>query len=146
MDEATIRHQLREYVKWTTYHWPDVAVVYAGKAFLSLRDDPPRAEEGCCLTSPPAVSSRSRSVAGFPMERIYVQATTRRRSNWPSAWTPASGRVVVDSFEEMERLVGDVRGAFRDPVRSSSALLRDRADTHSYILTGAEDSQVRFRP
>ena len=33
LDEATIRHQLSEYVKWTQFHWKDVDVVYAGKAF-----------------------------------------------------------------------------------------------------------------
>jgi diaminopimelate decarboxylase len=36
MDEDHIRHQLREYLHWTRFHWNDVDVIYAGKAFMSL--------------------------------------------------------------------------------------------------------------
>ncbi|MCL2526735.1 MAG: diaminopimelate decarboxylase, partial [Coriobacteriia bacterium] len=35
MDEEHIRTQLRDYRKWMSYHWQDVDVIYAGKAFLS---------------------------------------------------------------------------------------------------------------
>src|SRR5665811_1809739 len=34
MDEVHIRHQLRDFKKWTTYHWADVETVYAAKAFM----------------------------------------------------------------------------------------------------------------
>ena len=90
MDEEHVRHQLREYVKWTTYHWKDVDVVYAGKAFMSLAMVRLVAGGGRCLDVSSGGELAYALRAGFPMERIYVHGNNKtRRRSWPSASTPA---------------------------------------------------------
>jgi len=92
MDEATIRHQLAEYVKWTRYHWPDVDVVYAGKALLTLAMTRIVAEEDCCLLCASGGELAYAVRAGFPMERrARCTATTRLPPSSPSVSMPASG-------------------------------------------------------
>jgi diaminopimelate decarboxylase len=144
MDEATIRHQLREYVKWTTYHWPDVDVVYAGKAFMSLAMCGLVAEEGCCLDVSSGGELAFALRVGFPMERIYVHGNNKTDLELAECLDAGVGRVVVDSFEEMERLsvLAHARGT-RQPIliRVTPGI---EADTHSFIQTGAEDSKFGF--
>ena len=81
MDEATIRHQLSEYVKWTQYHWKDVDVVYAGKAFMSLAMVRIVAEESCCLDVSSGGELAFARRAGFPMQRIYVHGNNKTPLN-----------------------------------------------------------------
>ena len=144
MDEATIRHQLREYVRWTTYHWREVDTVYAGKAFMSLAMCKLVAEEGCCLDVSSGGELAFALRAGFPMERIYVHGNNKTPGELVECLEAGVGRIVVDSFEEMERLsaLATERGL------SQNILLRVtpgvEADTHDFIMTGAEDSKFGF--
>ncbi|TDB39123.1 MAG: diaminopimelate decarboxylase [Actinobacteria bacterium] len=144
MDEATIRHQLREYVRWTRYHWKDVDVVYAGKAFMSLAMCRIVAEEGCCLDVSSGGELAFALRAGFPMERIYVHGNNKTDQELAECLDAGVGRIVVDSFEEMERLsaMAEERGKRqRILIRVTPGIA---ADTHSYIQTGAEDSKFGF--
>ncbi|MCE5191922.1 MAG: diaminopimelate decarboxylase [Actinomycetia bacterium] len=144
MDEATIRHQLRDYVYWTRFHWPDVDVVYAGKAFMSLAMCKIVAEEGCCLDVSSGGELAFAIRAGFPMERIYVHGNNKTDVELAECLDAGVGRVVVDSFEEMERLsaAAKARGMQqRILIRVTPGIA---ADTHSYIQTGAEDSKFGF--
>jgi len=104
MDEATIRHQLSEYVKWTRYHWKDVDVVYAGKAFLSLAMVTIVEEEGCCLLCASGGELAYAVRAGFPMERVQMHGNNKTPVELAEALEAGIGRIVVDNFEEMERL------------------------------------------
>jgi len=104
MDEATIRSQLRDYVKWTAYHWKDVDVVYAGKAFMSVAMCKIVAEEGCCLDVSSGGELAFALRAGFPMERIYVHGNNKTPVELAECLDARVGRIVVDSFEEMDRL------------------------------------------
>ncbi|HEY5517919.1 MAG TPA: diaminopimelate decarboxylase, partial [Coriobacteriia bacterium] len=49
MDEAQIRNQLREFRKWTAFHWKDVETVYAAKAFMCKAMCRVVHEEGCMV-------------------------------------------------------------------------------------------------
>ena len=144
MDEATIRHQLSEYVKWTRFHWPNVDVIYAGKAFMSLAMCHIVAEEGCCLDVSSGGELAFALRAGFPMERIYVHGNNKTPVELAECLDARVGRIVVDSFEEMERLsaMAVERGV------SQGILIRVtpgiEADTHSFIQTGQEDSKFGF--
>ncbi len=144
VDEATIRHQLQEYVRWTTYHWPEVDVVYAGKAFMSIAMCKLVAEEGCCLDVSSGGELAFALRAGFPMERIYVHGNNKTPVELAECLEAGVGRIVVDSFEEMERLsaLAVERGV------TQNILLRVtpgvEADTHDFIMTGAEDSKFGF--
>jgi len=144
MDETTIRHQLSEYVKWTTFHWKDVDVVYAGKAFMSVAMVKLVAEEGCCLDVSSGGELAFAKAAGFPMDRIYVHGNNKTPAELGECLDARVGRIVVDSFEEMERLssLATERGV------EQKVLLRVtpgvEADTHDFIMTGAEDSKFGF--
>ncbi|MDZ4655605.1 MAG: diaminopimelate decarboxylase [Coriobacteriia bacterium] len=144
MDEATIRHQLREYVRWTTYHWKDVDVVYAGKAFLSLAMVKIVEEEECCLLCASGGELAYAVRAGFPMERVQMHGNNKTLAELAECLDAGIGHVVVDNFEEMERL--SVLAAERGV--SQKVLIRVtpgvEADTHDFIMTGAEDSKFGF--
>ena len=144
MDEATIRHQLREYVRWTRYHWPDVDVVYAGKAFLSLDMVRIVAEEDCCLLCASGGELAYAVRAGLPMERVQVHGNNKTPAELAECLDAGVGRIVVDNFEEMERLsvLAAKRGVTqRVLVRVTPGV---EADTHDFIMTGAEDSKFGF--
>lgn len=144
MDEATIRHQLSEYVKWTSFHFKDVDVVYAGKAFMSFAMLRLVAEEGCCLDVSSGGELAFARRAGFPMERIYVHGNNKTPQELSECLDAGVGRVVVDSFEEMERLsaLAAERGVTqRILIRVTPGV---EADTHDFIMTGAEDSKFGF--
>lgn len=144
MDEATIRHQLAEYVKWTRFHWKDVDVVYAGKAFLSLAMIRIVAEEDCCLLCASGGELAYAIRAGFPMERVQMHGNNKTQAELAECLDAGIGRIVVDNFEEMERLsaLAVERGV------SQKVLIRVtpgvEADTHDFIMTGAEDSKFGF--
>ena len=144
MDEAHIRHQLREYVKWTRYHWEDVDVIYAGKAFLSLGMIKIIEEEGCSLLCASGGELAYALRAGFPMERVQMHGNNKTDYELVECLDAGIGRVVVDSFYEMERLsaMAEERGV------QQSILIRVtpgvKADTHDFIQTGQEDSKFGF--
>ncbi len=144
MDEESIRRQLREYVRWTTFHWPEVDVVYAGKAFMSVAMLQIVASEGCCLDVSSGGELAFAVRAGFPMERVYVHGNNKTVRELSECLEAGVGRVVVDSFEEMERLSALCveRGVEqRVLVRVTPGI---HAETHTYIQTGAEDSKFGF--
>ncbi|NTW29283.1 MAG: diaminopimelate decarboxylase [Coriobacteriia bacterium] len=144
MDEETIRTQLRDYVRWTTFHWNDVDVVYAGKAFMSLAMLRIVAEEGCCLDVSSGGELAFALRAGFPMDRIYVHGNNKTPLELSECLDAGVGRIVVDSFEEMERLsaMASERGLRqRILIRVTPGV---EADTHDFIMTGAEDSKFGF--
>ena len=144
MDEATIRHQLREYVKWTRYHWEHVDVVYAGKAFMSVAMCKLVAEEDCCLDVSSGGELAFARAAGFPMERIYVHGNNKTPYELAECLDAGVGIIVVDSFEEMDRLsaLATERGVTQKVlIRVTPGV---EADTHDFIMTGAEDSKFGF--
>lgn len=144
MDEATIRHQLSEYIRWTRYHWPEVDVVYAGKAFLCLEMISIVEQEGCCLDVSSGGELAFARRAGFPMERVYVHGNNKTPVELAECLDAGVGRIVVDSFEEMERLsaMASARGMRqRVLIRVTPGIA---ADTHDFIMTGAEDSKFGF--
>ena len=144
MDEATIRRQLSEYVTWTRYHWRDVDVVYAGKAFLTLAMVRIVEEEDCCLLCASGGELAYARRAGFPMERVQMHGNNKTPAELAECLDAGIGRVVVDNFEEMERLsaLAAGRGATqRVLIRVTPGVA---ADTHDFIMTGAEDSKFGF--
>lgn len=144
MDEATIRKQLKDYVTWTRYHWKDVDVVYAGKAFLSLAMVRIVEEEGCCLLCASGGELAYALRAGFPMERVQVHGNNKTPAELAECLDAGVGRIVVDNFVELERLsvLAVERGVTqRVLVRVTPGIA---ADTHDFIMTGAEDSKFGF--
>ena len=100
LDEADFRGRCREWRAAFT----GGDVYYAGKAFLCTAVARWVAEEGLsldvCTGGELAVALR----AGFPVERLLFHGNNKSMGELERAVEVGVGRVVVDSFEEVERL------------------------------------------
>ncbi|MDN4162750.1 diaminopimelate decarboxylase [Nocardioides abyssi] len=119
-------------------------VYYAGKAFLSTAVARWVAEEGLsldvCSGGEMAVAER----AGFPMERVGFHGNNKSEAELRRAVRNGVGRVIVDSFAEIERLgrIAAEEGATaRVMVRVTAGV---EAHTHEYIATAHEDQKFGF--
>ncbi|MDR2586933.1 MAG: diaminopimelate decarboxylase, partial [Coriobacteriales bacterium] len=144
MDEEHIRVQLRNYLEWTRYHWKNVDVVYAGKAFISKAMCRLVAQEGCHLDVSSGGELAIALAAGFPAERIVAHGNNKTVRELVECLEAGVGRIVVDSFEELARidrlaLERDIRQPIL--IRVTPGIV---ADTHEYIQTGSEDSKFGF--
>lgn len=144
MDEADIRKQLRDYIQWTRFHWKNVDVIYAAKAFMSIAMCKIVEEEGCCIDVSSGGELAFAQAAGFPMDRVFVHGNNKTMQELNEALDAGVGRIVVDSFEELERI--SQLAVERD--MQQGVLIRVTpgvvADTHAYIQTGSEDSKFGF--
>ncbi|MCL2379795.1 MAG: diaminopimelate decarboxylase [Coriobacteriia bacterium] len=144
MSEPHIRKQLQDYRKWMSYHWDDVDIVYAGKAFLSKAMARLVADCGCSLDVSSGGELAIARAADFPPERIYAHGNNKTTAELAECLDAGIGYIVVDSFEELDRIskLASQRGM------EQTVLLRITpgiaADTHDYIRTGAEDSKFGF--
>ncbi|WP_322921528.1 diaminopimelate decarboxylase [Nocardioides renjunii] len=119
-------------------------VFYAGKAFLCTTVARWLAEDGLsldvCSGGELAVAER----AGFPMERVGFHGNNKTLRELERAVELGVGRIVVDSFVEIERLA-DVSAELG---RSVGVMVRVtpgvEAHTHEYIATAHEDQKFGF--
>ena len=144
MDEEQIRHQLREFRRWTSYHWKNVETVYAAKAFMCRTMCRVVRDEGCMVLCASGGELAIALAAGVPADRIQVHGNNKTIAEIEEAIAAGVDRIVVDSLLELERIsaIATVRGV-EQPV-----LLRVtpgvKPDTHGYIQTGQEDSKFGF--
>jgi diaminopimelate decarboxylase len=144
MDEAQIRHQLREFRKWTSYHWQDVETVYAAKAFMCKAMCRLVHEEGCMVLCASGGELAIALAAGVPAARIQVHGNNKTIAEITEAVEAGVDRIIADSQLELRRIseIASARG------REQAVLLRVtpgvKPDTHGYIQTGQEDSKFGF--
>ncbi len=144
MDEEQIRHQLREFRQWTSYHWKDVDTVYAAKAFMCKEICRIVHEEGCMVLCASGGELAIALAAGVPASRLQMHGNNKTHSEIREAVDAGVDRIVADSLLELGRIseVAVELGVVQ-PV-----LLRItpgvRPDTHGYIQTGQEDSKFGF--
>jgi diaminopimelate decarboxylase len=119
-------------------------VYYAGKAFLCVATARWIAEEGLnldvCTGGELAVALR----AGFPTERIGLHGNNKSVAELRRALEVGVGRIIVDSFEEIERLAAlSAELGVTAPlmVRVTAGV---EAHTHEYISTSHEDQKFGF--
>jgi diaminopimelate decarboxylase len=119
-------------------------VYYAGKAFLSTAVARWVAEEGLhldvCTGGELSVAER----AGFDMARVEFHGNNKALGELERAVELGVGRIVVDSFHEIERLarVAERLGRTqRVMVRVTAGV---EAHTHEYIATAHEDQKFGF--
>ncbi|HYZ93639.1 MAG TPA: diaminopimelate decarboxylase [Actinomycetota bacterium] len=119
-------------------------VYYATKAFLTKSFAPIAAEEGICLDCVAGGEVYTALAGGFPASRIGVHGNNKSRSEIVEALEAGVGRIVVDSFPELE-LLREVTAEIGTVAR---VLLRITpgvdVHTHSYLSTGVEDSKFGF--
>jgi diaminopimelate decarboxylase len=137
-DEAHLRARCREAVA----AWGD-GVAYASKAFLCRAMAALAHEEGMCLDVATGGELHVALAAGVPGSRLVVHGNNKSLDELAAA-RAAGARIVVDSFDELDRL----EALHRADGRVATVLVRVtpgvEAHTHEYVMTGQEDSKFGF--
>jgi len=140
VDEDDFRARCRE---WSAA-FPDADVYYAGKAFLNLAIVRWVAEEGLrldvCTGGELAVASR----AGFDPARIAFHGNNKSIDELTVALDIGVGHIVVDSFDEIERLATLARARGARPKVLIRVTVGVEAHTHEFIATAHEDQKFGF--
>ena len=121
-----------------------VDVFYAGKAFLCTEVARWVADEGLCLDVCSGGELSVAQRAAFPAERIGLHGNNKSLTEIRQALEYGVGRIVVDSFAEIDRIVAvatelDVRAPVM--VRVTVGV---EAHTHEFIATAHEDQKFGF--
>ena len=138
--EDDLRARARAYVDAFTRHTERFEVVYASKAFPCTAAYRLLAGEGiaCDVASGGELYLALRG--GFAPEKIYLHGNNKSDAELEQAVDAGVGTIVVDSFEELERLEKLAPG--------QGIMLRVTPGitptTHSYITTGQVDSKFGF--
>ncbi len=139
-DEGELRERCAEY----TNCFGDGSVAYAGKAFLCFAMARLVDEEGLHLDVATGGELHTARRAGFPAARLIFHGNNKSDSELQYALREHVGRIVVDSFDEIDRIERLVDEGVDVPavlVRVTPAV---EAHTHAYIETGNEDSKFGF--
>ncbi len=139
-DEDDLRRRCREYL--SSFGAGNVA--YAGKAFLCVAMARLVAEEGLHLDVATGGELHVALHAGFPPDRIVFHGNNKSTAELTAALDAGVGRVVADSFDELDRLERLASERAAQP----SVLVRVtpgvEAHTHEFIETGTLDSKFGF--
>jgi diaminopimelate decarboxylase len=128
---------------------PDMAVVFASKAFPCTAVLSLLAEEGLWCDAASAGELHLALRAGFPPERIVLHGNAKSEAELRMALRHRIGHVVLDNLDEiavLERLIA--AGELGDRPGGQPVLLRVtpdvRGDTHEKISTGQANSKFGF--
>jgi diaminopimelate decarboxylase len=119
-------------------------VAYAAKAFLCRAMAALVHEEGLHIDVATGGELHVALAAGVPASRLVMHGNNKSPAELRAALDAGVGRVVVDSFDELDRLddLYDATG------RATTAMLRItpgvEAHTHEYTATGQDDSKFGF--
>jgi diaminopimelate decarboxylase len=140
LDEADFRSRCRDYRE----AFGGAMVFYAAKAFLCTGVARWVEEEGLgldvCTGGELVVALR----AGFPADRLLLHGNNKSVAELTAALDAGVGRIVVDSFDEIERLsalAGERRVTVQVLVRATVGV---EAHTHEFIATAHEDQKFGF--
>jgi diaminopimelate decarboxylase len=143
-DEAHLRARCREAVD----AWGD-GVAYATKAFLCLAMARLAAEEGMCLDVSTGGELHVALSAGVAPDLLVLHGNNKSDAELSAALEAGVGRIVVDSFDEIDRLerlctASKASGPDRPPkvlVRITPGV---EVHTHEFVRTGQDDSKFGF--
>ncbi len=141
-DEEHLRARCREAVA----AWGD-GVAYATKAFLCLAMARLVHEEGMWLDVSTGGELHVALAAGVPAARLVLHGNNKSDTELTAALRRGVGRIVVDSFDEIDRLArlapleigNDRRQAVM--IRVTPGV---EAHTHDFVRTGQDDSKFGF--
>lgn len=143
-DEETLRGRCRSFVNEFQKLYPASQVLYASKAYINPALAKIFQDEGLGLD---VVSGGELAVvrqAGFPLEKVYFHGNNKTPQELSEALEQGIGRVVVDSFYELELLnrIASEAGKTQDIlIRVSPGI---DPHTHVYTTTGIVDSKFGF--
>jgi diaminopimelate decarboxylase len=140
LDEADFRARCRDFVE----AFGDADIFYAGKAFLCKAVVRMLAEEGMSLDVCTGGELAVALAAGMPPERIGLHGNNKSVAELTRAVDAGVGRIVLDSFQEIERLTAIARDHHVKPRVMVRATVGVEAHTHEYIATAHEDQKFGF--
>ncbi|HUY06075.1 MAG TPA: diaminopimelate decarboxylase [Acidimicrobiales bacterium] len=136
-DEEHLRERCREIVAAFGR-----GAAFATKSFLTKAMALIAFEEGMSLDVSTGGELAVVLAAGVPATHIVFHGNNKSRVELETAVSAGVGRIVVDSFDEIERLIAiDEIGEMRISIRVNPGV---EAHTHEYIMTGQEDSKFGF--
>jgi diaminopimelate decarboxylase len=140
VDEADFRQRCQVWAK----AFPDSDVYYAAKAFLTTAIARWVDSEGLnidvCSGGELAVVLH----AGFEPSRIALHGNNKSLPELNAALDAGVGRIVVDSFDEIERLIELARERGVKPNVLVRTTVGVEAHTHEFIATAHEDQKFGF--
>jgi len=136
--EDDMRARARSYLEAFRARVERFEVIYASKAFPCTAVYRLFAEEGLSADVASGGELHLALAGGFEGPRLYFHGNNKTPAELDYALEAGVGHIVVDSFDEIERLRG--RGA-RVMLRVTPGI---KPSTHSFIQTGQEDSKFGF--
>jgi len=138
-DEQHLRRRCREAVA----AWGE-GVAYASKAFLCRAMARLAAEEGMAVDVSTGGELHVALSAGVPGSRLVLHGNNKSEAELSRALQVGVARIVVDSFDEidrLERIVADLGVRPEVLLRVTPGI---EAHTHEYVRTGQDDSKFGF--
>jgi diaminopimelate decarboxylase len=139
--EQDMRARAREYVEAFRSRTEHFEVIYASKAFPATATYKLFAEEGLSCDCASGGELHLALKGGFAPERIYLHGNNKTEAELRYAVEQGVGTIVVDSFDEIERLERIAPEGQKVMLRVTPGI---RPTTHSYIQTGQVDSKFGF--
>jgi diaminopimelate decarboxylase len=139
-DEADFRSRCRDFAGAFT----GADVFYAAKAFCAKAVVRIVAEEGLGLDVCTGGELAVALAAGMPAERIKVHGNNKSTSELTRALDAGVGWIVVDSFDELDRLTELARSRPVRPRIMIRVTVGVEAHTHEFIATAHEDQKFGF--
>ncbi|OKI68785.1 diaminopimelate decarboxylase [Micromonospora sp. CB01531] len=140
LDEDDLRSRCREFRD----AFPDADVYYAGKAFLCRAVVRMVAEEGLFLDVCTGGELATALSAGMEPARIGFHGNNKSVAELTRAVDAGVGRIIVDSFAEIDRLTALARERGVRPKVLVRVTVGVEAHTHEFIATAHEDQKFGF--
>ncbi|MEV4465291.1 diaminopimelate decarboxylase [Micromonospora echinofusca] len=140
LDEDDLRSRCRDF----RTGFDGVDVYYAGKAFLCRAVVRMIAEEGLHLDVCTGGELATALSAGMPPERIGFHGNNKSLRELTRALDAGVGRIILDSFDEIDRLTALARERGVRPRVMIRVTVGVEAHTHEFIATAHEDQKFGF--
>ena len=140
VDEHDLRTRAKAYVD----AFPGATVAYASKAWCTVGILQLVTEEGLWIDVASGGELHTADVAGVPMDQVVFHGNAKSSDELRMAAELGVGRIVADSFVELERLeaVGrELDHTFDIWLRITPGI---DAHTHEFVRTGQDDSKFGF--
>ena len=138
VDELALRRRARRYADGLAERWPRSQVVWASKSLPVTAVYRTMAEEGLSIDVAGGGELRMALAAGVDPERLVLHGNAKTDAELAMAVRAGVGLVVVDNFDDIDRLEALVRDRQRVLVRVVPDV---EADTHSAVATGGAGSK-----
>jgi len=138
VDERALRERAREFSAELGSRWPNSRVVFASKAFPCTAGYRLMASEGLGVDVAGAGELVMALAGGVPANDIVLHGNAKSDSDLQMAVEAGVGEVVVDNFDDIDRLERLVTGEQGVLVRLIPGI---RAQTHEAVATGHDGSK-----